>query len=199
MRKPQIDGVLGEWRIEPVEVRAVVFGEEFWEGPDDLGAKAYIGWDSDALYLGVRVVDDAFSQPGTGAELYLGDSLELQIDTLLEPDRDDDSYSRDDWQIGLSPGDFDVVEPEIYVWRPSDVEIRDAELAAQRLDDGYIIEAAIPWSALEMDPELVGAIGLALNISDNDVDAPAQLTMISSSPERSWADPRSFGTLVLAR
>jgi hypothetical protein len=199
LRQPQIDGSLAEWRIEPYELRAVVFGEEFWEGPKDLGATVFLGWDEESLYLGARITDEAFSQPGTGAELYLGDSLELQVDTQLDSDREEAIYSDDDWQIGLSPGDFDLLEPEVYVWRPGGTELAGVNIASQRLNDGYIVEAAIPWSSIEMEPTQVGAIGLALNVSDNDVRAPAQLTMISSSPDRSWSDPRTFGTLLLVR
>lgn len=196
---PVLDGMLDDWRSDPIDITAAVFGDEYWEGPTDLSAKAFGGWDDENLYLGVRVVDDVFSQPSRGEELYLGDSLEVQLDTQLEEDWDTDSYSADDWQIGLSPGDFAGQGPEAHIWRPADHPAAGIRLSARLLDDGYILEAAIPWTAIDVDANRVRSVGLALNVSDNDVAAPAQLTMISSSPARSWADPRSFGTLVLER
>lgn len=70
-------------------------------------------------------------------------------------------------------------------------------LAARQLNDGYVLEAAIPWRLLGVNPQRTPSLGIALNVSDNDLPAPAQLTMVSTTPNRSWADPRSFGTLVL--
>ena len=62
---------------------------------------------------------------------------------------------------------------------------------------GYIVEFEVPWSLLGFDPDRTKSLGIALNVSDNDDPRPAQLTMISGAPKRSWSDPRSFATLVL--
>jgi hypothetical protein len=199
-RPPRLDGALDDWRGQPLDIASVVFGAESWSSPTDLSASAFAGWDAAALYLGVRVFDDVLAEPAqaVGAELHLGDSLELQLDADLEGDWDSPSYSADDWQIGLSPGDFSARGPEVVVWRPEGRPAAGVGVGARRLADGYILEAAIPWASLGVDPARVGAIGLALNVSDNDLPEPAQLTMISSSPPRLWDDPRTFGTLVLA-
>ena len=196
-RPPQLDGRLDEWPALPLPIQAIVFGQEYWDGPADLSAEAVAGWDNEHLFLGVRVVDDVFSQPAQGTRLYLGDSLELQLDADRQGDADSGEYNGDDFQIGLSPGDFGARRPEAYVWRPGNVTGVEVAVAAQRLDDGYVLEAAIPWRALGAAPNRTPSLGIALNVSDNDLPAPAQLTMASSTPNRSWGDPRTFGTLVL--
>jgi len=204
---PRIDGVLDDWEhaplsVVPFELSAVVFGEEHWEGRQDLSAQLYGAWSPAALYLGLRVYDDIFSQPSSGETLYLGDSIEIQLDTDPEADWEDASFSDDDWQLGISPGNLlaEAGAHEAYIWRPmSQRGSADLPVKARRLDDGYIIEVAIPWSILGIDPESRSAIGLAVNISDNDLPEPEQLTMVSSSPIRLWGDPRSFGTLILER
>lgn len=199
-RSPTIDGRLDDQRGPAVEFASVVFGAEHWEDGADLSARMMLGWNSHALFVSARVFDDVFSQPSSGDRLHLGDSLELQLDTDLYGDWDRSTYDIDDWQIGLSPGDFDTRGPEWWVWRPGRGSLNPEagiEIAAERLADGYTIEAAIPWVLLEVRPAAGMAVGMSLNVSDNDSPEPAQLTMIASSPSRSWSDPRSFGTVVL--
>ncbi len=199
---PEIDGGLNEWLHDHTAFDAVVFGEpEHFEGALDITARAWTGWDENALYVAVRVFDNVFSQPdgAAGRKMYLGDSLELQLDTDLEADWDMGTYNGDDWQIGLSPGNFEGREPEAWTWRPTDRDAGGIRLAALLHNNGYAIECAIPWALLGVDPLRTEAIGWALNVSDNDLPTPVQLTMISSSPSRSWTDPRTFGTLILQR
>ncbi len=199
-RSPNIDGQLDDQRGTPVEFASVVFGLEHWEGGGDLSGRMLLGWNSQALFVAVRVFDDVFSQPSSGDRLHLGDSLELQLDMDLYGDWDRSTYDIDDWQIGLSPGDFEERGPEWWVWRPGNAGLNletNIEVAAARLPDGYSVEAAIPWAVLETRPVGGMAVGMSLNVSDNDSPEPAQLTMIASSPSRSWSDPRSFGTVVL--
>lgn len=194
---PIIDGRLDEWTGTPIVVDSVVYGADAWDGPDDVNGVALASWDDRALYLGVRVADDTFSQPSTGRRLHMGDSLELQVDTDLDGDWSVDSYNGDDWQIGLSPGDFDGRSPEAYVWRPVARPADAVEIGARLIEGGYVLEAAIPWPLLGVDPGAMLGLGVALNISDNDAAAPGQDSMVSSAPGRAWADPRTFGTLIL--
>jgi hypothetical protein len=199
---PTLDGGLNDWTTDFLAFDAVVFGKAAdFEGALDVSARTWAGWDEQALYIAVRVYDNVFSQPAgaAGRKMYLGDSLELQLDTNLEADWESDVYNGDDWQIGLSPGDFRGRAPEAWTWRPTDRNASGIELAALLLDDGYAIEAALPWALLGLDPARTEAIGWALNVSDNDLPQPVQLTMISTSPARSWTDPRTFGTLVIGR
>jgi hypothetical protein len=194
---PVIDGQLDEWSSEPFDLQYVVFGRPFWTGPADLSGRGFAGWDEQALYLAVRVEDDVHSQPARGDRLYLGDSLELQIDADLEGDWDSSVHSEDDWHMGVSPGDFAGRAPEAYLWRPVLRAVTGMPIGAVPTDTGYTIELALPWSVIGFDPTTKAGLGLALNASDNDDPLPAQLTMTSSSPQRSWSDPRTFNTLVL--
>lgn len=194
---PELDAWLDDWRSEPMDIVYPAFGTEYWQGPADLSGRAFAAWDETALYLGVRVTDDFFSQPARGAELHLGDSLELQLDTNLEADANVPTYTSDDWQIGISPGDFAARPPEGYVWRPAGRQVGGLRLSARRLEDGYIIELALPWSDIDLQPTSGTAFGLAVNASDNDLPQPAQLTLVSTSPLRSWSDPRTFNRAVL--
>jgi hypothetical protein len=201
-RQPVLDGRLDEWPTGPsplLPIESVVFGREYWHDAADLSAQAWAGWDPELLFLAVKVKDDVFSQPSRGERLYLGDGLELQVDSDLTGDWGAAAYNADDYQVGLSPGDFGAAPAEAFIWRPLGTPNTGIRVASGRLPDGYAVEAAIPWARFGVDPEQTAALGFALNVSDNDVPEPAQLTLISSSPHRSWGDPRTFGTLVLER
>lgn len=194
----KVDGLLDEWTTATVEVANVVFGSEHWDGPADLSSRAFFAYDTKNLYLAASVTDDVVSQPSSGDQLHLGDSLELQLDTDFAGDFQAQTYSADDWQIGLSPGDFQAAKPEAYVWRPEGVDAKAITVAARRTQFGYVLEAAIPWSMLDVDVRRTSRLGAAVNAGDDDLPEPAQLTLVSSVPARSWSDPRSFGTLILS-
>jgi hypothetical protein len=191
-----VDGQLDDWASEAIEVAQLAFGQEHWDGPADLSARAFVAFDAANLYVAVRVTDDVFSQPSSGEDLHLGDSVELQIDADLEGDFADTKHNGDDWQIGLSPGDFAARPPEVFVWRPADATT-SARVGARRIEAGYIVETALPWRDLGVAAGGTTRVGLVINVSDNDFPSPAQVTMVSSVPARSWENPASFGTLLL--
>lgn len=195
----QMDGWLDDWTAAPQPITAIVFGREAWSDAGDLAASARLAWDAQMLYLGVEVTDDAFSQPAGGRDLHLGDSLELQLDADLAGDFDDGAMSADDWQIGISPGDLTGRRPEVYAWRPLGAPLAGVRLGARETDTGYVIEAALPWAALDVNPQAVDSLGASLNVSDNDTAEPQQQTLAAGAPRRAWDDPRTWATWVLAR
>ncbi|MEO8083691.1 MAG: sugar-binding protein [Ardenticatenales bacterium] len=195
----QMDGWLDDWPTAPLPIDTVVFGQGSWTGADDLSASARLAWDEQMLYVGVEVIDDTFSQTSTGGNLHLGDGIELQLDGQLAADFDDGTFNADDWQIGISPGDLEGRPPEVYAWRPIAGPVAGVRLGARATEQGYVLEAALPWAAFDINPRAIDTIGASLNISDNDSPEPAQQTMIASSPRRTWGDPRTLGTWALGR
>jgi len=67
------------------------------------------GWTPDGLYFAVKVVDDIHIQLASDESLWHGDYVEWQFDTQLEKDWDKKSMNADDYQIGVSAGDFKSV------------------------------------------------------------------------------------------
>mgnify|MGYP000688352931 CR=1 FL=1 len=172
--------------------------DDNWNGEDDLSGNFYIAWDKDALYVGVEVIDDVHVQFETGRLIYNGDIIEIQVDAELRADFESTTHSRDDIQVGLSPGNFTTLNPEAYIWLPNEISEPRIELAARRTDHGYNLEAAIPWIYLGGLPEMETAIGFCLNLSDKDNPmSDAQEVMFSTAPRRKWGDPTTWGTLVL--
>lgn len=202
---PAIDGNLSEWgSVATTTSSFLVFNRSDWDGTDDLTAVWRIGWDSSNLYIGVAVSDDTHVQTQSGNQIFRGDSVDIQFDTDRSGDYGD-GLSPDDFQITFSPGDFAGLAPSAFRFQgTSNGRIEDAPggshvtIAALKTSDGYNIEAAIPWSDLNLTPAPGLVIGLSLNVSDNDAPGTAvQEIMKSHVSARTLTDPTSWGTLTL--
>jgi hypothetical protein len=197
---PAIDGDLAEWSSSVYAANQIVFGSGNWTGTSDASGTYYIGWDASALYLAVGVRDDKHVQVATGAKMYKGDDIEIQLDANLGADLTSTYLSSDDYQLGLSAGDFGSRAPEAYRWYPSALagRLSGVTVKAKPTADGYVLEAQIPWSTLGISPAENQSFGFALSLSDNDKEGSAvQQSMVSSVATRKLLNPTTWGTLVL--
>ncbi|MGD8554549.1 MAG: protein kinase, partial [Anaerolineales bacterium] len=199
---PTIDGDLSEWTTLAYACGNIVHGTENWTGGNDLYAIFYAGWDASYLYLAVRVTDDLFVQESTGEAMYKGDVIELQFDADLGGDFHQDTLSADDYQIGLSPGNFGGILPEAYRWYPAGLSgpLATVSLQAAQTPQGWDIEARLPWSVFGVSASGASRFGFALSVSDNDLPGTGeQQSMVSSVSTRLHLDPTSWGTLILGQ
>ncbi len=202
---PTLDGDWGEWKDLTKEYPAnfVTWGKENWTGADDLSSSFHVGWDNNNLYVAVKVHDDRYVQNASGANIYKGDSLEILFDNQLQTDYYYSQLSPDDFQLGISPGrpDPDGTR-EAYLWFPSNVAgARASVKIGSRLEDGiYRVEAAIPWSVLEVTPAANRHYGFVLSVSDNDdPNANVQQSLVSNVSTRRLTDPTTWGDLQLVK
>jgi hypothetical protein len=198
---PNIDGNLSKWGLFQYPVDYVVYGKADWVDAQDLSAKVMVGWDYNNLYLGVHVIDSRYVQNSSGEYLYLGDSLEVQLDTNLQADFYVNSLSPDDFQLGIMPGSPNPGDdPEAYLWLPRTIRgLRPkVEIAAQAVDGGYDVEVAIPWKVFEVTPAAGEHFGFVFSVSDNDKRTEdLQQSMVSSASTRRLTDPTTWGDLLL--
>ena len=198
---PTLDGLLSEWQSTPTTIEQVVFGGANWAGIADSYGHFHIGWDDQAMYLGVVVIDDAFVQVSSGRNMFRGDIVELQLDTDLRGDFASTVLTGDDYQLGLSPGNFGTIGSGAYRWYPYSLAgiPSGVTLKAVRTDEGYNLEARIPWSALGgVTPAEGDSFGFALSLSDNDRAGQAlQQSMVSTVRGRMLTNPTTWGTLTL--
>lgn len=202
---PIIDGNLSEWTgTVAASSDNRVFSVAGWDGSEDLTAVWQLAWDNTNLYVAVSVTDDTHVQTASGNQIFRGDSVDMQFDTARDADFGA-GLSPDDFQITLSPGDFAGSGPMAFRYRgTTSGAILDAPgghsvaVAAQQTGTGYTLEAAIPWSDLNLEPSEGLTIGLALNANDNDTPGTAvQEVMLSHMPNRTLTDPTTWGTLTL--
>ena len=203
-----VDGKLDDWpEVEGyspllLEKSAnVVYGAQLWEGKEDYSAKAQFAWDKEFLYLALEIEDDVLVQKFTGARMVTGDHIELVIDYDVEGDKEVRTMDNDDFQLGFSPGDLKEVPTSITYWFPDSIDqdlLDSVKLAARKTDRGYTIEIGVPWN-LYPQVKPVSGLPIRLNVdpSDTDGDPNIQETLLSSSPHRELANPRTLRTLIL--
>lgn len=196
-----IDGDWSEWPVLYNYVfKYVVFGADQYTGQGDLAGIFRVAWDAQYLYLGVRVIDDRYVQLASGANLYKGDSFEIQVDTQRNADYFVAALNNDDYQFGFSPGNPLGTNPEAYRWYPAGLAGVPAgvKMAVQDLGNAYLFEVALPWSQMQMIPYQGLKLGFCISLSDNDdVGSQKQQTMMSNCPRRQLTDPTTWGTLIL--
>ena len=187
--------------INGISPTHIVEREATWDGSRDGNAFWQMAYDNAYLYGFVTVQDDVIAQTETPRKAYLGDSLEMELDTF------NDKAARaqaDDYQFILSPGNFGDVAAGIYRFRGDGTNMGDsggfsAEITAQKSADGYTLRFRIPWRDLNLTaPPL--SMGIALNLNDNDsIGVPKQELMLSSAATRRWSQPATWGTVTLER
>lgn len=205
---PVIDGNLDDWTGagSPISATDITWHPgRSWGGPDDLSASFNFAWDSTNFYVAATITDNVHIQFARtrGYDLYKGDDIELWFDTDLAGDFAVREANGDDFQLGLSPGDFAGLAPEAVFWNPdrSDARNEMVKVAAKPSptngEGGYTLEAAVPWAALgSFRPQTGSAIGFAASAGDNDQrGVPIQELMISDGPRLQYRQPLTFGNL----
>jgi hypothetical protein len=191
---------LEEWGPSAYPINYVVYGSNAWFGIGDLSALLYAQWDAAYLYLAYHITDDALVQMAAGETLYRGDSVEIQFDRDLAGDFNSTSLSTDDYQIGVSPGDFSSQTSEAYLWFPKSQagSLTNVDIAARTTTDGYDLELRLPWLIFDLSPQRGDHFGFAASLSDNDRSGEeVQQSLVSSVRTRAYDDPTSWGTLIL--
>jgi len=200
------DGDLSDWEGTPQEPAIAQYPTTVnrqWAGPQDLGAQFYFAWDDNTFYVAAVVTDNVHVQFARtrGYNLFKGDDIEIWFDTDLPGDFDKVQGDKDDFQLGLSPGNFADLGPEAVFWNPekSDARNRTVTVAARKRPEGngYTLEAAVPWTAFgDFRPKPGMAIGFAASAGDNDrQNVPIQETMLSTVPGLVYLKPLTFGNL----
>ncbi len=144
-KPPVIDGDLSEFSD-----KGFIFLERgsiphyLWRGPWDIGAKVYLAWDVNSLYIASEVHDDIPTQEGEA----WWESIQFYIPPL------EITYS--------------LSQKKLFVYK-NGVESEELfPFAVKSLDNGYQIEVAIPWSSLGITPQ--EGTSLPFNAVVNDAD-----------------------------
>ncbi|MBI1281010.1 MAG: hypothetical protein GC179_22990 [Anaerolineaceae bacterium] len=201
-----IDGDLTDWADFPcTNVNSkdqLSFGDaSLWSGADDLSGRVCYAWDSENIYVAMDITDDVIVQKYEGTNTWHGDHVELWFDTQLQLDFDSATASDDDFQLGLSPGNFKDVKPSIFIWQPAvlDDVYANIEYAVKQTDKGYSAELKIPATVLKgLRLATDNAIGATFDPSDTDEPTGTdQENMLSTAPHTQWGVPTLWNNLIL--
>ena len=166
---PQIDGDLAEWE-EPFPIAiGLNTGEQSHpqdgapEGPEDISARAALGWDEANLYVAVRVSDDVHANDQAEGAIWDGDGLQLGF--APEPYEASSPY----YEWGIASTESGI---QGWSWRAPPGGQTGAirfPWAIKRTDAETLYEMAIPWDMLKGIAPAAGTsfgFGLCLNEKD---------------------------------
>jgi hypothetical protein len=197
---PRLDGDLSDWPDRWTPVTAVVQGAENYSGAQDLAGIYQLAWSAEGLYLAVRVGDDRYRAGPVGTDLWQGDGLEFHLDRDLPGDFAVPEANGDDYQVGVGfgPSRSQLIG---YRWLPVAQEGAFSPTGMVVAEgEGYTAELLLPWSlfGLPTGAPTARSFGFMLSLNDNDQDAPAQQSVLSTAPRRTtFHRPDEWGTLIL--
>jgi hypothetical protein len=202
-----IDGKLNDW---PAADPVVVHDRELFQG--DLERKLSDNtmacrsvWNQNYLYLAFEVEDKilkAYQQERDHKKLYLDDMVEFLLDPNLDRSTDwlaDDlvyhinllGYVKDDRGTAEGKPNADWNGHAVY-----EIEANGTINQDHDEDHGYVVEVALPWTELGLQPQPGTAIGFNFTNGDNDGIGRQLFDWQGAWPMRT---PKQFGTLILEK
>ncbi len=174
-----IDGDIAEWKnVDPIQLGVVSGGVE-------ATATGKVAWDDENLYVMMEVEDPNLDATASAGNEYQHDSMEFFIDELNEKGG---GYDDNDKQ-------YRVNYENLQTFNGKECKAEYITSATQKTADGYVIEAAIKWTAL--DPKVNDQIGIDLQI--NDAKGGSRLGTMNwfDSTGNGYQNPGVFGTGIL--
>jgi uncharacterized repeat protein (TIGR02543 family) len=176
-----IDGDLSEWgyaNTMTVDASYQVKSASGWGGAEDSSVVAQTLYDTNNLYLAMKVKDNVkLANGNTGSAIVNGDGVELYLSTYTEQyntSRSASYGSQYDYHLAISYADA----PQAYMLSHSRV-LTGAVISKVDTSDGYIIEALIPWSNFGSPTVAPTSISggyteyrqMGMNVAMNDADS----------------------------
>ncbi len=171
-----------------------------------------LAWDDTNLYFIVKVTDQTALQTHQSdtSQLFKGDGVNFEFGTA-QPKNKNASLETGDKHVLLGPANFKddsvisaINVPNGSVFTRGTNTIQGLHAATVKVDDGYLIEAAIPWTTLGVEDISGGnEYGMNLNVSDSvpsGAKAGELSSFVSNNPARKGNDAQFrsiWGTLQL--
>lgn len=190
-------GEVLEWiRAAPTHLNMITSKVEAGtiSNPGDLSAAVYTLWDEKHLYVAATVVDDQIVTQHEGENIWQDDAVELWLDCRHDAVTHT-LFQDDEYQIGFSPASQYRSSAQGWAWRNARTQpvIENMQVASAIVPGGYVIEASVPWEALQgCRPAIGGLIGFNMSIVDKDED---QLWSHVTWSGQLHSDPSQFGHL----
>jgi CHAT domain-containing protein len=204
-----INGNASDWpeNTPTFDSNTLVFGDE-----PGLAGRWGLAYDEKNFYFIVAVADPTAVQTHgkDTSQLFKGDGVSFEFGTAV-PKNGNNSLETGDKHVLLGPAggaSSQVISainvPSGSVFGRGQNSIQGFQAEVSRTDDGYVLEAAIPWSTLGAEDLAAGAeYGMNLNVSDSVASGSrtGELNaMVSNNPERKGNDAKFrsiWGTLTL--
>ena len=159
----QVDGDLTDWAQVPNAIalddpKQATWGQAAYTGLNDLSGVVRIAWRPAGLYFAADVVDDHFTQPYSGVDLFRGDHANLFIDLTPQHEPERNAMGQGQYHLAVSPGNLaapgsgvHATPAEVFFYIPEEGMPHHGKCraAATRTADGYVVEEVAPPGATE--------------------------------------------------
>jgi hypothetical protein len=166
----QVDAYLKDWPNKPPLVLDQSFKElGSFKNEADLSARFRFAWNAEALYFMADITDDSVVARKGGRNIWQDDLVEIYVDLKGDGLR---WKNPEDFQIGFRP-DSGSENVEFWSWFQGDERHLQGNAMAARgyvHEKGYLIEGAIRWDYLDIDPQPGTVIHLSVGVNDIDQD-----------------------------
>jgi hypothetical protein len=177
----KIDGNLNDWgNVPTVRLNSrdqVVFEGMEWSGPEDLSADIYLAWDKKNFYIAAKVLDTEFNQPYRKGNIWCGDGIQIDLDTLNDKTWE---YDNNDYEFGFS---LTADGPESWCWYAGGNDTKNSKrnipFKALRKNNITCYEFSIPWEEV---PPMSPGKSCGFNIIVNDDDGEGRKGWIQLAP-----------------
>jgi len=169
--------------------------------PEDISFNFFANMDMSLLTVVITVIDDIIMQYGEGKDIVYGDHLEILLDTDMREDFCRGVTNYDDIVIGVSPGNFDNIPPDLIDLNPSSrfsKNIRDfVDFLVEKQLNGYKVSLTFNLDKGTLEK---GLLGLGIILYDSDQKGSGLPEVKLSWPcDVDRKDPTTWGNLYRFR
>ena len=203
----RVDGDLSEWKpseFHPIDQTMRWILRDPWQ-PDrrDWTGRVALRWDDHNLYAAFVVLDDDLTLVDfTSRDWRDNDYVRLFLSTEADPAKRTELISKNDYNLFMAPtGIGHTEEPVAFCASIGGFIHEDVEpqikMASRVWTGGYLIEAAIPFSAMGYTPKAGASLGLNAMAVDSDYGHRQIEAMTYYKDPSYWNSPKTLGNLTL--
>lgn len=179
VKRMKIDAKLKDWKLNKFkDTNKVSFNKNSnyftqkgsIESDADLSGDFYFSYNKEYLYVAAVIKDDSILSRQKGIDIWRDDCIEIWIDAKNNATEFNNMpFNPGCFQINIAPGVNDK-ETEVYVYRNFNItDLKDNIIAASmQVEDGYVVEAAIPFKYLGINPQKDMLVGFNISLVDRD-------------------------------
>jgi len=197
-----IDGKLDDWDLtSPIVLSRESASASEGSVTSDADLKGYItsNHNDQTLFLAARIRDDRVMGLSSEQELWKNDAVEFWFTGPIDADATMSRNERTQLVFSCSLNGKAVPHPAMAVFQndKNDYLYAGTQFAAQKTDDGYILEIAIPREAI-VSPSAARVEAIGFNVSLCDQDSPDKFSRLLWTGQKTDAS-MEFGTLVFGK
>jgi len=160
----KIDGDITDWAEGGLHIQALSTLGRAVAATGTIAPQVRLGWDADGLLLAVTVRDETVTVASNAQRLSERDSVEF----FVSPRRG----SPEVYSVTVAPPTAAGQSQRVRLTSAHGDKSLAADVTAVLTDEGYRVEARLPWANLGLSPEQGREIGVQVLVNDADNDDP---------------------------